>query len=533
MKATKVLLLIGILLSCIALFLCACGSTASEGSAPSTETATESTPAADSGSTSAATAAHKADDTIVIALPFDIASLDPYAQNATLQNALSYCIYNTLTSTDLATGELSLELAESYEQVSDTEYLFYLRKDIKFHNGADFTASDVKFSIERAATSGGMAAKVSMIDHVEVVDDYTVKFVLKYPCVTLLNVLSFTAASMLDEDFVTANGDSYQPNGTGPYKFREWNSGESIILDRNEEYWDKPGGAAVLKFVIMTEDTSRTIALETGDIDVSITVAAVDYDKLKANEDLVLYADTNNKVDYLGLSHIDPITSSLKVRQAIAHAINKEDYIVAVLEGNGETANSIMGKSVEGYNPDLPEYEYDLEKAKALLAEAGYPDGFELTVTARSDRDNLLSQVLQGQLAKVGITVKIERVETAVFFDKCAAGQIQASFGNWAGMTSDADNPLRGLLFSGNAGTNNRTWYQNEQLDKLLNEGISISDQAERIKVYHEIQDLIYEDVALIPLFCELQANAANKDVGGVFIPKIGDAMPYWSYYWK
>ena len=521
MKRTSLILWLAVIMTCMCLLLCACGAGNNE--------------AADEGgeATSATTASHKADDMIVIALPFDIASLDPYAQNATLQNALSYCIYNTLTSTDLNTGEVTMELAESYEQVSDTEYVFKLREGIKFHNGADLTASDVKFSIERAAVSGGMAAKVAMIDHVEVVDDYTVKFVLKYPCVTLLNALSFTATSILDEDFVTANGDNYIPNGTGPYKFREWNSGESIILDRNEEYWDTPGGASILKFVIMTEDTSRTIALETGDIDVSISVATIDYDKINSNDDLVLYAETNNKVDYLGLSHIDPITSNKLVRQAIAHAINKEDYISAVLEGYGETANSIIGQSVEGYDPDLPEYEYDLEKAKSLLTEAGYPDGFTLTVVARSDRDNLLAQVLQGQLAKIGITVNIERVETAVFFDKCSAGEIQASFGNWAGMTSDADNPLRGLLYSANAGTNNRSWYQSEEMDSLLDKAITLSDAEERIKVYHDVQQLVYDDVALIPLFCELQATAANKDVGGVFIPKVGDAMPYWSYYWK
>ncbi|MCK9217293.1 MAG: ABC transporter substrate-binding protein [Firmicutes bacterium] len=473
------------------------------------------------------------EDIITIAASMDIATLDPYAQNATLQNALDNCIYNTLMFMDPATGEVSKELATSYEQISDIEWVFTIRDDVKFHNGEPLTASDVKFSIERSMASQGMASKVSMVDHLEVIDDHTVKFVLKYPCVTLLNTLTFCATAILNEEFVTSNGDNYVPNGTGPYKFREWKTGEHVILDRNDDYWGELHGAKTLKIVVMSEDTSRNIALEVGDIDVNINVAAVDFERIEKNDKLTLHKGINNKIDYLGLSHKDPITSNLKVRKAIAYAINKQDYIDVVLEGYGEIANSFLGKNSEGFNANQKGYPYDLDKAKELIAEAGYPGGFDLTITARSDRDNLIAQVLQGQLQEIGINVMIEIVENAVFFDKCAASTVQASFGNWAATTSDADNPLRGVLYGPNGGTNNRTWYNNPELDDLLDTAITKSDAEERKGMYYRIQEIIYEDVAIIPLFVEETGISANSNVGGIYVPVIGDIMPYYYYHWK
>jgi peptide/nickel transport system substrate-binding protein len=476
---------------------------------------------------------HKAEDIVVIAMALDISSLDPYAQNTTQTNALAHCIYDTLTFTDPATGDVSLELATSYEQVSDLEWIFNIREGIKFHNGAELTASDVKFSIERAMESKGMASKLGMIGHLEIIDDYAIKFVLKYPCVTLLNSLSFVCSAIMDEDFTKSNGDKFIPNGTGPYKFVEWSPGEHVILERNDDYWGELYGAKTLKTVVMSEDTSRTIALEAGDIDVNINVASIDFNRIDSNKDLTLYKDTNNKIDYLGLSHIDPITKDLKVRQAIAYAINKHDFVDVVLEGNGTVAESYLASGLEGHNPEQKGYQYDLAKAKNLMNEAGYPDGFDLTLTARSDRDNLLAQTLQGQLREIGINVIIERVENAVFLEKCGAGEIQASFGNWAGTTSDADNPLRGVFYGPNAGTNNRTWYQNPVMDELLDKAITVSDDNERAKIYHEVEKLIHDDVAVIPLFFEVAGIAAKNDIGGVFVPKIGDIVPYFYYHWK
>ena len=212
---------------------------------------------------------------LTIAVNEDISGLDPFAQNTSLQNTYTILMYDSLLALDPATGEIVPGLAESYDIVSATEYVFHLRSGVKFHNGEDLKASDVKFSLERAAASTGMASKVSQIDRVEVEDDSTVRIFLNVPSTTILNNLAFCGTSIMCEEWCNANQGSFKHNGTGPYVFREWNSGESIIFDRNDNYWGEKGAMKTLKFVVMNEANSRTIALETGEIDVNAFPAAI------------------------------------------------------------------------------------------------------------------------------------------------------------------------------------------------------------------------------------------------------------------
>ena len=488
-----------------------------------------------SGSPDVGDSGRAAENKLVVAIPTDVASLDPMAQNTTLTNLLGFHFFDTLFRTDPQTGKLTPYLADSYERVSDTEYVFKIKKGVLFQNGEELKANDVKFSLDRCMGSAGMASKFAMIDNVEVVDDYTVKINLKYPAYTLLNNLSTTAGVIMNEKYITENGDNFIPMGTGPYEFVEWKPGESITMKRNENYWGEKAAIEEIKLVVMTEDTSRTIALEAGDVDVNLNLATVDYAKIEANPDLQLVRDFANSVNYLGLSHKDPITSNLKVRQAIAHAIKKQDFVDVGLEGYGKTANSLIDDTTLGYYPDTPEYNYDVEKAKALLAEAGYPDGFDLTISIRFDSDNLKAQILQGQLQAIGINLKINRVENAVFLDMAKNAELQVFFGYWGAMTSDADSTMRALLYSKNGGTNNRSWYANEKMDQLIDNALAESDEAKRIETYRQAQVLCYEDCALIPVYIPQNAIAARANINGIIASRLGesDHIQMWKWSWE
>lgn len=471
-------------------------------------------------------------DTLVIAVDEDISGLDPFAQNTSLQNTYTILSYDALLALDPATGKIVPGLAESYDIISATEYVFHLRSGVKFHDGSDLKASDVKFSLERAAASTGMASKVSQIDRVEVVDDSTVRIILNTPSTTILNNLAFCGTSIMSEDWCTANAGSFKHNGTGPYIFREWNSGESIIFDRNEEYWGEAGAMKTLKFVVITEGNSRTIALETGEVDVNSMPAAIDLDRFESSSDIRVYSVPSTQVNYLNLSNIMEPTSNLDVRKAIAHAINKEDLINVSLEGRGTPMTTIVGAGQQYSDTSIPGYEYNLDKAREYLATAGYPDGFDLTVSVRSGGVTN-AEVIQAQLGQIGIRVKINQMEGAAYIDLAMSEKMQATCASWQPATSDADNPLRNLLYSKSKASSNDSRYNNPEFDKTIDEAIKETDPVKAQELYSKAQQIVYDDVALLPLFSPNWTVAANKHVKGISIPAVGDAMVYKSMYWE
>lgn len=471
-------------------------------------------------------------DTLVIGVNEDISGLDPFAQNTSLQNTYTILNYDSLLSLDPATGAIKPGLAETWDIISATEYVFHLREGIKFHEGQTLKASDVKYSLERAAASAGMASKVSQIDRVEVEDDLTVRIFLNTPSTTILNNLAFCGTSVMCEEWCEANKDSFKHNGTGPYKFREWNSGESIIFDRFEEYWGEKGVMPTLKFVVKTEDNARTIALETGEIDVNAHPAAIDLERFKANEKLEVYSVPSTEVYYLTLTHKFGPTVDWKVRKAIAMAINKEDMIIVAKEGLGSPMTTILGAGQQYSDTSIPGHEFNVEEAKKLLAEAGYPNGFDLTLSIRAN--NLANaEVIQAQLGVIGINVKIDQLENAAFTDLAMNEKLQATVGSWQPATSDADNPLRNILYSASKGSSNQGRYNNAEYDAIIDEALKETDSAKAQELYSKAQMHIYEDCAVLPLYATYWTIAANKNVTNVVIPAVGDAMVYKNMGWN
>ena len=471
-------------------------------------------------------------DTLVIAVDEDISGLDPFAQNTSLQNTYTILMYDSLLALEPTTGKIVPGLAESYEIISATEYVFHLREGVKFHDGTQLKASDVKFSIERAAASTGMASKVTQIDRVEVEDDQTVRIFLNTPSTTILNNLAFCGTSIMSEAWCTANEGSFKHNGTGPYVFKGWNSGESLILERNEDYWGEPGAMKTLKFVVMTEANSRTIALETGEIDVNAKPAAIDLNRFESDPNIQVYSVPSTQVNYFAMSYKMSPTSDINVRRAIAHAINKQDLINVVLEGRGTPMSTIVGTGQQYSDTSIPQYEYDLGKAREYLAMAGYPDGFELEIGVRS-YNVTNAEVIQAQLGQIGINVKISQMEGAAYIDQNMSEKMQATCSEWQPATSDADNPLRNLLHSQSKASSNDSRYNSPEFDALIDAAIQETDSAKAQQLYSQAQQLVYEDVPIIPLYSPNWTVAANVHVKGVTIPAVGDAMVYKGMYWE
>ena len=319
-------------------------------------------------------------DTLVIAQGADAKSLDPHASNDNPSSRIRIQIYDRLMDLD-DNGVPQPMLAESWERPDDKTIIFHLRKGVKFHNGDEMKASDVKFSLERALASPEVSHILAGINGVEVLDDYTVKVTTEKPMAAILNNLSHTTIAVLSEKATTEAGDKFgqNPIGTGPYKFVSWQSGDRVTLEAFPEYWKGEAPTKNVVFRNIVEETNRTIGLETGELDIIYDIQGMDKNKLKDDERFNLIEGPQVSITYLGFNMKKAPYDNPKVREAISYAIDQKPIIDTVFLGAGEPANSIIGPNVWGYY-DVEKFTQDVAKANALLAVAGYPNGFKAKI---------------------------------------------------------------------------------------------------------------------------------------------------------
>jgi peptide/nickel transport system substrate-binding protein len=468
-------------------------------------------------------------DTLVVAQSADAKSLDPHATNDSTSSNVMKQIYNTLVRT---TEEMEIvpELAESWEQLDDLTWEFKLRQGVKFHNGEEFKASDVKFTLERMLQSNKVGHIVEAIDKVEVVDDYTIRIITKEPFGPLLAHLSHSASSILNEKAVTEAGDGYgqNPVGTGPFKFVSWQADDNIVLERFDDYFEGPAKIKQITFRVIPEGTNRTIALETGEADIAYGIEPIDMDKIANHEKLELVKAPALAMYYIGFNlDKEPFDNKL-VRQAICYAINTDDIIDAVLNGAGIKAVSPIAPSVFGHNDELQGYEYNPEKAKELLKEAGYENGFETKMMISGSLANQIAQVVQAQLKEIGIDVAIEQIEWGTYIDKTAAGEHEMFFLGWGTVTADADYGLYPMFHSASQGSaGNRFFYENEEVDRLLEIGKTSTDANERLEAYKQAQEIIVDDAPLLPTHYKIDSAGIQKYVKGFKLHPAGHHRLY------
>ena len=454
-------------------------------------------------------------DTLVIAQGADAKSLDPHASNDNPSSRIRVQIYDRLMDLD-DNGVPQPMLAESWERPDDKTIIFHLRKGVKFHNGDEMKASDVKFSLERALASPEVSHILTGINSVEVLDDYTVKVTTEKPMAAILNNLAHTTIAILSEKATKEAGDKFgqNPVGSGPYKFVSWQSGDRVTLEAFPEYWQGEAPVKNVVFRNIVEETNRTIGLETGELDIIYDIQGMDKNKLKDDDRFVVIEGPQVSMTYLGFNMKKAPYDNPKVREAISYAIDQKPIIDTVFLGAGEPANSIIGPNVWGYY-DVEKYTQDIEKAKALLAEAGYPNGFKAKIWVNDNpvrRDTAV--ILQDQLKQIGIDLAIETVEWGAFLDGTARGDHEMFLLGWGTVTRDPDYGMYELISTATMGAaGNRSFYSNPTVDKLLEEGRTELDPEKRKAIYKEIQEIIRKDIPMYMIIYPLQNVVTQKNI--------------------
>ncbi len=457
-------------------------------------------------------------DTLVVAQGADPKSLDPHASNDRPSSRVYVQMYDTLVGLDNESKPFPM-LAESWEQPDGQTTIFHLKKGVKFHNGEELKASDVKFTFERMKNSPKVAHIIDAVSAVEVVDDYTVKVITSAPYAPILNNLAHNASSILNEKAVTAAGDTYgqNPVGTGPYKFVSWTSGDRVTMEVFPEHWRGVSPIKNLIFRNIVEETNRTIGLETGEVDVVYDILGIDKNKLKDDPNFNYMDYATASITYLGFNVQKPPFNNPKVLEAISYAIDQDAIISTAYLGGALKANSIIGPNIFAHY-DVRPYEINLEKAKQLMKEAGYENGLKTKVWINDNpvrRD--IAVILQDQLKQIGIDMVVETLEWGAFLDGTARGDHEAFILGWGTVTGDPDYGIAALVSTETqGGAGNRTFYSNPKVDELLKAGKSEIDPEKRKAIYKEVQEIIREDLPMYIICYPVENIVSKKDVKGV-----------------
>ncbi|WP_291565053.1 MULTISPECIES: ABC transporter substrate-binding protein [unclassified Clostridium] len=471
-------------------------------------------------------------DSLVVATAYDAKSLDPYAVNDVASANVMMQIYQTLIK-EGDDGKLEPLLAESFEQVDETIFKFKLKKGVKFHNGEEMKASDVKFSFTKAAQSAPIAHIMGDIDIDSFVidDDYTISFKIKNPSSAFLAGLVHSGAAILSEKAYTEAGENYgmSPIGTGPFKFVSWAKGDNVVLERFDDFYGEKPALKNITIKVIPEPTNRTIELESGGVDIAYEISANDLKRIEENENLKLVRGFDYSVQYLGINTQKAPFNNEKVRQAITHAIDVESVVESAYRGIGKVAKGPMSPTIKYYNDGLQPLEYNVEKAKKLLAEAGYPDGFKAEIWTNEKKERVdMATIIQEQLKQVGIEIDVKVFEWGAYLSGLDNAQHDMYFLGWTAETTDPHTALYALYHSSAKGAGgNRSFFEDSKVDELLSKGATMLDSPEREAAYKEVQKILVEKAPAVFMENGEQVVGTTKQVTGFKTSPVGYHVLY------
>ena len=485
-------------------------------------------------------------DELTVALAAEPTSVDPHYHNLTINNSMATQIFDALVLQD-DNQKLIPGLAVSWAPVGDTTWEFKLRKGVSFHNGAAFTAEDVIATMKRAAdvpnspSSFGTFIKGKTF---EIVDDHTLRVSTEKPNPFTPNDLSRVAiidsafAGATTEDFNTGNAAF----GTGPFKFVSWLPGDAMNLARNDGYWGNAVDWETVVIKPIKDGTTRTAALLSGDVDFIERVSPSDLPTLEKQDGVSVYKSVSNRLLYMTLHMTDdpikpyvtdmkdnPIPSpfqDIRVRQAVSMAINRKAIADRVMDGLSEPAGQFSPLGYIGYSANLSADEYNPKKAKELLVQAGFEDGFKLIVhgpAGRYSNDTRILEAIAQMLSRVGIETSVETMPASVFFKRFSRGgpnktpEFTVAMSGYANGSGEPSHPLRIFIHTKQKergyGPGNRNGYSNAEVDKLIEDGRASMDITKGEAAFIKATEMSMREYALVPIHHELATWASSKGV--------------------
>ncbi|MDP7503771.1 MAG: ABC transporter substrate-binding protein [Nitrospinota bacterium] len=442
-------------------------------------------------------------------------------------NNIQTSLYDSLTFHRLD-GTIEGRLAESWKFLDPTTIIFKLRKGVKFHDGTPFNAAAVKFSLMR--TIGHKRARlrkwITMIKGIRVIDDHTIEMKLKFAYAPILLNLGTPVAAIGSPTAIKKYGKKFRRNpvGTGPFIFVKWVPGEFIRFRANPDYWDGKPKIDILEFRLVPEDTTRVLQLRSGQAQLAMFLPPAQLNEIEKDPKLDLVKAPLFRVIFIGLSMLHKPFDNLLVRKAMNYAIDNKTIIEKVMLGVGTPIRGPFGPKVWGYDPDFEKmgYTYNPEKAKALLKQAGYPNGFETEFwhpTGRYTMDKVASEAIQAQLAKVGVRVKLRTGSWGLVAPTIRKGKAPMFFYGWGASTGDADMVMYQKFHSNNHGrSGNYTRYKNPAYEKVVVKARQLIDPAARKALYKKAAKMLMDDPPWIFFKQEVMLVGKSKKLKGVII---------------
>ncbi|BAQ08711.1 peptide ABC transporter substrate-binding protein [Bacillus sp. OxB-1] len=477
--------------------------------------------------------------TLVFGRGGDSTSLDPSRTTEGETFKVTKNVFETLLNFGEQDTTIHPGLATEWEPSEDgLTYTFKLREGVKFHDGTDFNAEAVVKNFERWANGdadtfpyynsmfGGFNGDEGhIIESVTADGDYTVIFKLTRAQAPFLKNIAMDMFAIASPTALEQGDDQFERNpvGTGPFKFVEWRPNDTITIEKFEDYWQE--GLPKLDKVIfraIPDNSARLNELMSGGIDLADGINPSDGVRIENDENLQLFERPSMNVGYLGLTVTRPPFDKKEVRQALNYAIDKQSIIDSFFEGRADIAKNPMPPSISGYNDDIEPYEYNPEKAKELLAKAGLADGFEMELWAMPVPrpympDGMkVAEVIQKNLADIGVTAKIVSHEWGTYLDLASKGDADAFMLGWTGDNGDPDNFLYVLLDEDNIGSNNYTYYKNDELHEIFIAAQTEVDEEKRVELYKKAQEIIHEEAPWVPIAHSTPLLGGVKELTGL-----------------
>ncbi len=455
-------------------------------------------------------------DILVVGQIAEPKSMDPHAVTAVNDFRILVNLYDGLVRYRSGTLEVEPALAQSWRISDDgTVYTFRLRAGVTFHDGTPFNADAVKFNFDRMLDDSHphhdtgpfpLAFFFSAVKSTEVLDDLTVRFTLREPYAPFLSNLAYPTGLLVSPAAVQAHGVDYgrAPSGTGPFRFRLWETNRQVAVERNPDYWDGAPSLSGIVFRPITDANARLSEMLSGNIDIMVEVPPDTVALFRDDPRFAVYEQAGPHLWFLILNLREPPFDDVRMRRAVNHAINRWSLVEDVLQGTATVATGPMPAAFEwAYNAELAPYAYDPERARALITEAGYGDGAEVVFYVTEGGSGMLDPVamgtaIQADLAQVGITARIETYEWNTFLNVVNPGLAgKAGMAQMAWMTNDPDTlpylTLRTEAMPEQGGFNSG-YYSNPEVDRLLEAARRSTDQTERARLYREMQAIVYAD---------------------------------------